>query len=87
MLTFIDDYSRYTIVYYTQLKDEVLSKFKEYVSLVKKQFGHHIKSLSCEEHFGHEVQTYRSSNGGEYTSNDFKAFCDKRDIGHKYTTP
>ena len=87
MLTFIDDYSRYTIVYFIQSKCEVLSKFKEYVSYVKKQFGHEIMTLSCEESFGYEVQTIRSDNGGEYTSNDFKFFCSERGIGHEYTTP
>ena len=33
-VTFIDDYSRYTHVYFIQRKDQVLEKFKEFVTLI-----------------------------------------------------
>ena len=36
MLTFTDDYSRYTTAYFIKSKSEVLSKFKEYVNSVEK---------------------------------------------------
>ncbi|KAK3749555.1 hypothetical protein QZH41_007287 [Actinostola sp. cb2023] len=74
MLTFIDDYSRYTTTYFIKSKSEVLSKFKEYTSYVEKQFGHQIKIL-------------RSDNGGEYISNDSLKFCKEKGISREFTNP
>ena len=39
MVTFTDDYSRYTIAYFIKKKDEVLTKFKEYVNYAENQSG------------------------------------------------
>ena len=33
------------------------------------------------------IQTIRSDNGGEYTSNEFKAYCKQMGIVHEYTNP
>ena len=33
------------------------------------------------------VQTVRSDNGGEYTSNEFKKFCAENGIAHQFTNP
>jgi transposase InsO family protein len=73
-VTFIDDYSRKTWVYFLKLKDEVFEKFKEFKALVENLSEKKIKIL-------------RSDNGGEYTSKEFKDFC--RDVGIKreLTTP
>jgi transposase InsO family protein len=57
-VTFIDDKSRYTAVYFMKTKDEVLDKFKEYEAMVTNITGKKIKIL-------------RSDNGGEYTSKEF----------------
>ena len=53
LVTFTDDYSRYTTVYFFKRKDEVLSKFQEYVTIVENQ----------SENGGH-VKVLRSDNGG-----------------------
>jgi transposase InsO family protein len=73
-VSFIDDYSRKTWVYFLKSKDEVLGKFKEFKALVENLSERKIKKL-------------RSDNGGEYTSNEFGSFC--RDVGIKreLTTP
>jgi hypothetical protein len=73
-VTFIDDYSRKTWVYFLNLKHEVFEKFKEFKSLVENLSEKKIKILG-------------SDNGGEYTSKEFKYFC--RDVGIKrdLTTP
>jgi transposase InsO family protein len=67
-VSFIDDYSRKTCVYFLKSKDEVLGKFKEFKALVEKLSERKIKKL-------------RLDNGGEYTSNEFGRFC--RDVGIK----
>jgi transposase InsO family protein len=67
-VSFIDDYSRKTCVYFLKSKDEVLRKFKEFKALVENLSERKIKILM-------------SDNGGEYTSNEFGSFC--RDVGIK----
>ena len=65
-LTFIDDFSRMTWVYFMREKSEVFNIFKKFQTLVERQSGHLMKKL-------------RSDRGGEYTSNEFIKFCE--DIG------
>ena len=73
MVTFTDDYSRYTTVYFIKRKDEVLpSKFQEFVTFVENQSGNR----------GH-VKVLRSDNGGEYTSNNFIKYCAEKGIMHE----
>jgi hypothetical protein len=73
-VSFIDDYSRKTWIYFLKSKDEVFSKFKEFKALIENISERNIKIL-------------RSDNGGEYTSKEFVRFC--RDVGIKreLTTP
>jgi len=73
-VSFIDDYSRKTWVYFLKSKDEILGKFKEFKALVE--------NLS-----ERKINILRSDNGGEYTSNEFGIFW--RDVGIKrdLTTP
>ena len=73
MLTFTDDFSRYTTVYFLKNKSEVLSKFKEHVNLVENQNG--------------KVKVLRSDNGGEYTSHNFANYCAEKGILHEFTSP
>ena len=61
-VTFIDDYSRKTWVYFLKSKDEVFGKFKEFKALV--------------ENFSErKIKTLKKDNGREYTSNKFGNFC------------
>jgi len=69
-VTFIDDFSRKTWIYFLNTKDEVISKFQEFKALVENQTRKMIKVL-------------RSDNGGEYTSNEFKDFCKKAGINRE----
>jgi hypothetical protein len=73
-VSFIDDYSRKTWVYFLKSKDEVFSKFKEFKALIENLSERKIKIL-------------RSDNGGEYTSKEFVNF--RKDVGIKreLTTP
>ena len=64
-------------VYFLKSKDQTLSKFKEYVSLMEKQTG------LGERH----VIVVRSDNGGEYTSSGFASYCAEKGIVHQFTNP
>ncbi|KAF7144421.1 hypothetical protein RHSIM_Rhsim04G0200400 [Rhododendron simsii] len=44
-LTFIDDYSRNTWVYFLKLKSKVFEKFKEFKALIDKESNYRIKTL------------------------------------------
>ena len=50
-VSFIDDFSRNTWIYFMKNKDEVFSKFKEFKSLI-------------ENHPKKKIKTFRSDNGG-----------------------
>ena len=49
-------------------KDEVFCKFKEFKALI-------------ENHTEKKIKNFRSDNGGEFTSNEFKELC--KDLGNK----
>ena len=55
-------------------KDEVFGKFKEF------------KTLS-ENHTEKNIKTFRSDNGGEFTSDEFKELCREFGIKREFTTP
>ena len=57
-VTFIDDFSRFTWVYFLWAKGEVFSVFQRFLTLLETQFSTSIKVL-------------RSDSGGEYMSNEF----------------
>ena len=67
-VTFIDDYSRNTWIYFLKTKSEVFGKFKEFKALI-------------ENHSELKINTLRLDNGGEYTSKEFEAFC--KEVGIK----
>ena len=73
-VTFIDDYSRKTWIYFLKAKDEVFGKFKEFKALIENHSERRIKSL-------------RIDNGVEYTSKEFEAFCKDAGIKRELTTP
>ncbi len=73
-LTFIDDFSRYTTVFFLKKKSEVFSCFREYCNLVTRQ--HDLP-----------VQALRSDNGGEYGSGEFQNFCKDEGIRQQFTVP
>jgi len=72
-LTFIDDFSKKTWVYFLLHKSEVLEKFVDFKRMVEKESGCYLKCI-------------RSDRGGEYTSNTFEKFCRENGIRHQLTT-
>jgi transposase InsO family protein len=73
-VSFIDDFSRKTWIYFLKAKSEVFNKFKEFKALVENLSEKKIKIL-------------RSDNGGEFTSDEFKAFCKEVGIKRELSTP
>jgi transposase InsO family protein len=73
-ITFIDDFSRYCWVYFLRQKNQAFSCFKQFKSLVE---ANSVERLKC----------LRSDRGGEYMSNEFKAFCEEHGIRHQLTVP
>ena len=73
-VSFIDDFSRKTWIYFMKNKDEVFSKFKEFKALIK-------------NHTEKKIKTIRSDNGGEFTSNEFKELCKEAGIKRELSTP
>lgn len=72
ILTFIDDYSHFAVVYLLETKTEVLKHFKKYVNM-------------AEAHFGKRISRFRCDNGKEYDNAEFKNFCSERGIKIEFT--
>lgn len=62
VLTFIDDFSRYTWVYLLRVKSEVFAHFEDFKALVETQSERNIKSLCTD-------------NGGEYVNTTLENLC------------
>ena len=73
-VSFIDDFSRRTWVYFLRTKAKVFSRFKEFKAMVELQTGKKIKCL-------------RTDNGVEFFSNIFVTFCKDCGIEREKTTP
>ena len=63
-VTFIDDLSRFTWVYFLHSKSEVFDAFQKFMAYVENQFSTRIKIL-------------RSDFGGEYMSHQFQTYLQK----------
>lgn len=61
-VTFIDDKSRYCVVYLIRTKSEVMYKLVNFVAFAEKQTDKRVKSLCCD-------------NSGEYASEKMDNFC------------
>ena len=73
-LTFINDYSRKTWIYFLKAKSKVFERFREFKTLVENQTGKKIRVL----------RTYK---GGEYTSNECMDYCLAEGIKKEHTVP
>ena len=74
ILTFIDDYSRYTFVYLLKEKSELFEKLKIFVEMVYNKFGSFPKAI-------------RSDNGCEYKSKAMINYLQMKGITSQYTVP
>ena len=74
ILTFIDDFSRYTWVFFIKKMSVVLEKFTDLKALIENASGKKINIL-------------RSDNGGEYISNYFLHICSQSGIQIQHSVP
>jgi len=72
-MTFTDDFSRKTWIYFLKKKDEAFMWFRTFKAFVENMTGKKIKIL-------------RTDNGTEYESNEFKDFCREAGIKRETTT-
>ena len=70
----VDDHSRYMWTILLGEKSEAFDKFKRF------------KEISLQETQS-EIKTFRTDRGGEFTSHEFQAYCDKNDIKRHLTAP
>ena len=63
-VSFIDDFSRKTWIYFLRKKSEFFDTFKEFKDLVENQIEKIIK-------------VSRTDNGREFLANEFEEFCNK----------
>ncbi|CAJ2672130.1 unnamed protein product [Trifolium pratense] len=73
-VTFIDDYSRFTWIYFLRAKSEVFSMFKKFLTYVETQFHGSVK-------------IFRSDSGGEYMSHEFQEFLQQKGILSQRSCP
>ena len=73
-ITFIDEKTHYSWIYFLKTKDQAFDRFLEWKALVEKASGEKLKTL-------------RSDNGGEYTSKKFEAYLKSEGIRHERTIP
>jgi hypothetical protein len=73
-VSFIDDFSRNTWIYFLIKKSKVFDRFKEFKALVKNQ----TKKI---------IKVPRTENGREFCENEFEEFCKKCGIERQKTTP
>ena len=67
VVNFIDDYTRYSEVYFLKKKSEVFNAFRKYVEMIELQSEHKVKEL-------------RDDKGGEYISNEMYEWMKARGI-------
>mgnify|MGYP002775250692 FL=1 len=73
-ISFIDDFTRFTILYFLKEKSGAFKAFISYKAYV-------------ENHGQHKISTIRSDNGGEYFSKEWIKFCEDHGIRHEHTVP
>lgn len=72
VLTFTDDFTRKTFVYFLANKDEAFTKFKEFKLRIEKETASKIRAI-------------RSDNGKEFVNNHFENFLKMHGIQHQTT--
>ena len=73
-VSFIDDFSRMTWIYFLKKKLEVFERFLEFEALVENQIDRKIEVL-------------RTDNGGELCGREFNQLCKEHGIARQNTTP
>ena len=78
-VSFVDEFTRYSVVYPMRSKDEVPERFKQFLRVVR------LMSERLDQRF--RVVRLKTDGGGEYSSAEFRALIDDNDINHLMTPP
>ncbi|KAI3770624.1 hypothetical protein L6452_01764 [Arctium lappa] len=73
-LVIVDDYSRFTWVYFLRTKDETSGLIKSFI-------------LRIENQTNQKVKVIRSDNGTKFTNFDLNTFCEEKGIERQYSAP
>ena len=73
-ISYIDDFTRFTVLYFLKKKSGAYNAFKSYKAYVENQ---------CQL----KISTIRADNGGEYFSDEWKSFCEENGIRHEHIVP
>ncbi|KFD60695.1 hypothetical protein M514_27126 [Trichuris suis] len=73
-ISFIDDFSRESFIYFLKNKNDALQKFKEFVAFVERKTSRKVKCL-------------RTDNGREYVNDHFAQFLTANGIRHERSVP
>ncbi|KAI3677759.1 hypothetical protein L6452_37027 [Arctium lappa] len=73
-LVIVDDYSRFTWVYFLRTKDETSGLIKSFI-------------LRIENQTNQKVKVIRSDNGTEFKNLDLNTFCEEKGIERQYRAP
>ena len=74
MLVIVDDYTRFSWVFFMKEKSDTFSVFKQFKRKIEGELRRRIRCL-------------RTDNGGEFTSNEFADFCERHGIRRQFTCP
>ena len=93
IITFIDDYSNWTVGYTMRNKSESLARFKDYKAYAERHTNQALERLQVNEYRSTgddstdpmKLKILRSDNGGEYLSNEFKHYLCENGIKHELT--
>ncbi|KAI3745792.1 hypothetical protein L6452_08201 [Arctium lappa] len=73
-LVIVDDYSRFTWVYFLRTKDETSGLIKSFILRIENQTNQKVKII-------------RSDNGTEFKNIDLNTFCEEKGIERQYSAP
>ena len=75
MIDIVDDFSRYSWVYFLETKDEVFGLVRDLILRLKKERQYD------------PIRAIRSDNGTEFKNARFEAFCREHGLEHKFSSP
>jgi len=87
-ITFIDDYSKWTVVYMMRTKSESFNCFQKYHKYAEVHTGRRVNKLNVIRRTNkteEQIKSIRTDNGGEYISNKFKDYLLEHGISHQLT--
>jgi transposase InsO family protein len=74
VLVIVDDYSRYSWVFFLESKDEMFEHFQSLALRLNKEYPNCLKAI-------------HSDNGTEFSNASFDQFCLEHDVDQQFSTP